>query len=78
MRNCCYIHRWTVAIFTIGISLLLGGCGGGGGGGASDPPSSGKIPVVAHVFVLVEENHSYEDVIGNPAMSYTNTLAQQY
>ena len=78
MRNCCSIYRRIVAIFTIGISLLLGGCGGGGGGGASDPPASGQIPVVAHVFVLVEENHAYEDVIGNPAMSYTNTLAQQY
>jgi len=77
MRNCCSIYRRIVAIFTIGISLLLGGCGGGGGGGASDPPASGQIPVVAHVFVLVEENHAYEDVIGDPAMSYTNTLAQQ-
>src|SRR5438552_819729 len=75
MRNCSSIYRCTVAIFTTGISLLLGGCGGGG---ASDPHGSGQIPVVAHVFVLVEENHSYEDVIGNPAMSYTNTLAQQY
>jgi len=75
MRNCCYIHRWTVAIFAISISLLLGGCGGGA---RSDPhPTTGQIPVVAHVFVLVEENHAYEDVIGNPAMSYTNTLAQQ-
>ena len=31
-----------------------------------------------HVFVLVEENHAYESVIGNPAMPYTNNLAQQY
>jgi acid phosphatase len=33
---------------------------------------------VAHVFVLVEENHSYANVIGNPDMPYTNSLAQQY
>jgi acid phosphatase len=33
---------------------------------------------VAHVFVLVEENHSFEAVIGNPAMPYTNSLAQNY
>jgi acid phosphatase len=50
------------------------------GGGAIDPPppSPGKIPVVAHVFVLVEENHSYSQVIGNPVMPYTNGLAKQY
>lgn len=30
------------------------------------------------MFVLVEENHSYSDVIGNPAMPYSNSLAQQY
>ena len=42
------------------------------------PPSAGHIPVVAHVFVLVEENHAYESVIGNSAMPYTNQLAAQY
>ena len=52
------------------------GCGGGGG--PSDPPSNHKVPVVAHVFILVEENHAYSSVIGNPAMPYTNSLAQQY
>lgn len=54
------------------------GCGGGGGGVSDPPPVTGQIPVVAHVFVLVEENHSYSSVIGNPAMPYTNSLAQQY
>ena len=49
-----------------------------GGGSSSVPPGTGKIPVVAHVFVLVEENHSYGSVIGNSAMPYTNSLAQKY
>src|SRR5437879_3203919 len=44
----------------------------------TDPGGTGKIPVVAHVFVLIEENHSYSSVIGNPAMPYTNSLAQRY
>lgn len=39
---------------------------------------NGKIPVVAHVFLLVEENHGYSSVIGNAAMPYTNNLAKQY
>jgi acid phosphatase len=42
------------------------------------PPTTGKIPVVSHVFLLVEENHAYENVIGNPTMPYTNGLAKQY
>ena len=36
------------------------------------------VPASNHVFVLVEENHSYESVIGNSAMPYFNSLAQQY
>ena len=47
-------------------------------GGRSVPGGTGKIPVVGHVFVLVEENHSFEQVIGNSAMPYTNSLAQKY
>jgi acid phosphatase len=35
------------------------------------------MPVVAHVFLLVDENHSYNDVIGNSMMPYANSLAQQ-
>ena len=61
-------------------SLSLVGCGGGSGSSnVNDPlPGTGKIPVVAHVFVLVEENHSYSSVIGNSSMPYTNQLANQY
>lgn len=57
---------------------FISSCGGGGGGGSNVPPGTGKIPVVAHVFLLVEENHAYSSVIGNSAMPYTNSLATQY
>ncbi len=56
------------------------GCGGGGGVVVSDPPPvTGQIPVVSHVFVLVEENHSYSSVIGNntrwqPSTTQTATI----
>jgi hypothetical protein len=76
MSTGCSVHR---TLFFFSLALLLTvvqlGCGGGG---ASDPPPTNKVPVVAHVFVLVEENHPYSSVIGNPAMPYTNSLAQQY
>ena len=31
-----------------------------------------------HVIMVVEENHSYSEVIGNSAMPYLNSLASQY
>ncbi|PYV50389.1 MAG: hypothetical protein DMG92_07890 [Acidobacteria bacterium] len=65
-RNTTYISSVVLLV------AMQAGCGGG-----SDP-SNHKVPVVPHVFILVEENHSYESVIGNPAMPYTNSLAQQY
>ncbi len=43
-------------------------------GSAFQPPSR----QVNHVFIVMEENHSYTDVIGNPDMPYFNSLAQTY
>src|ERR1041384_4414368 len=48
------------------------------GGGSHGDPGPGVVPVVSHVFVLVEENHSYNQVIGNSVMPYTNSLAHKY
>jgi len=33
---------------------------------------------IGHVFLLVEENHSYAAVIGNSSMPYLNSLANQF
>lgn len=60
--------------------ILQCSCGGGGGssaGAGSSPGGAGTsaIPQFAHVFVLVEENHSFNDVIGNANMPYLNSLA---
>lgn len=45
-----------------------------GKGGTPLPPSAAS----SKVFVVVEENHSYSDVIGNSAMPYLNSLASHY
>ncbi|MGC2451112.1 MAG: hypothetical protein WA477_25940, partial [Candidatus Sulfotelmatobacter sp.] len=37
--------------------------------------SSPAIPQFSHVFIALEENHSFSDVIGNPNMPYLNSLA---
>lgn len=44
-------------------------------GGSS---STGIIPSSSHVFVVVEENHSYSQVIGSSSMPYLNSLANKY
>jgi phosphatidylinositol-3-phosphatase len=36
------------------------------------------MPSFQHVFLLMEENHSYSSVIGSSSMPYLNSLAQQY
>src|SRR5207237_4231053 len=40
--------------------------------------SFAAVPQVKHVFVIVEENHSYSSVIGSSSMPYLNGLARRY
>ncbi len=37
-----------------------------------------QIPQSKHVWILTEENHSYEATIGNSSMPYFNSLASKY
>lgn len=37
-----------------------------------------QVPQSAHVVIVVEENHSYSQIIGNSSMPYFNSLAQKY
>src|SRR6185312_12612983 len=72
MRTGLRLWVWTVGL------LLLAGCGGGslsnsGSGGGGGPTT----PTADHVFLVVLENHSFSQVIGNPAMPYLNSLATQ-
>ena len=62
------------------VSLLLAGCGGlasvvhePGSGTPPPKPEAGK-----KVFLVVEENESFETVNGNPAMPYLDSLEQQF
>ncbi len=40
--------------------------------------SAQTVPKSSHVWMITEENHSYEDVVGNAQMPYYNQLIQQY
>jgi phosphatidylinositol-3-phosphatase len=45
---------------------------------ANTPPPPAQSVHFGHVFVVVEENANYSNVIANPAMPYLNSLANQY
>jgi phospholipase C len=54
-------------------------CGGYSAGSSSNPsPTPATLPTFSHVFLVVEENHSFSDVIGNSSMPYLNSLASKY
>ncbi len=40
--------------------------------------SAQNVPHSSHVWMITEENHSFEDVVGNTQMPYYNQLIQQY
>jgi hypothetical protein len=50
------------------VTIHVGGSGSGGGG----------VPRSNHVWLITEENRSYESVIGSKYMPYYNSLANKY
>ena len=58
------------------ISLVELGCGRSNSIKPTSLPAG--FPTFSHVVLIVEENHSYSDVMGNSAMPYFNSLASQY
>jgi phosphatidylinositol-3-phosphatase len=60
----------------IALAVLQLACGSHGLGPQTPVPAS--QPTFSHVVLVVEENHSYSDVIGSSAMPYLNSVASQY
>ncbi len=69
--------RWVLAIapYLLGAALLAAQAQPQSLRGSAVQPLSRQVN---HVFIVMEENHSYTDVIGNPQMPYLNSLAQTY
>jgi acid phosphatase len=68
--------RFAILVCVVG-AILQSGCGGSSHSSSSNGGNSGmsnNVPQFAHVFIVVEENHSYNEVIGNPSMPYLNRL----
>src|SRR5579871_1413274 len=49
-----------------------------GGSSIHQNPVPASEPTFNHILLVVEENHSYSEVIGNASMPYFNSLASQY
>ena len=68
----------------IGLSLLGVSCGGSTTQSSTTPSSNGQTSgssqptKVQHVFMVMEENQNYSDVIGSSEMPYLNGLATNY
>jgi phospholipase C len=61
--------------------MLEWACGGSSSPGATTTPTTTADPsplTFSHVVLLVEENHSYSDVVGSSSMPYLNSLISQY
>lgn len=61
-----------VLIMVAGLELACGS------GGVKQVTAPAGAPTFDHVVLVVEENHSYSDVIGTSAMPYLNSLASKY
>src|SRR5258705_8279506 len=66
--------RLSLVSLTAPALIFLAGpaCGGG------TDTSPGQVPQVGHVFVVVEENANYANVVGTGAMPYLDTLISRY
>jgi acid phosphatase len=58
--------------FFLATAIICAGCGGVSRVTTNPPP---PVASADHVFLVVLENHSFGQVIGNPAMPYLNSLA---
>src|SRR3984893_18428118 len=65
-----------LALVCCGIAIALAGCTGGQV--AKTPPPTSTSVHFGHVFIVVEENQSYANVVANASMPYLNSLANQY
>ncbi len=71
------LPRTFLALFALCVLAALQLACGGGSVQVQTPVPAGQ-PTFSHVVLVVEENHSYSEVIGNASMPYINSLAPQY
>ncbi len=75
-RRPFYAAVATLSLVVAAVGLLAAGCGQTSGS-ASAAASTGSA-AVAHIFVILMENHSASQIIGSPEAPFINRLARQY
>ena len=68
--------RKLVLVWTLWVVVAVGVAAVAGGGAAAG--RAGSVPPYDHIMVVVEENHGFGDVIGNPAAPNLNYLAKTF
>jgi hypothetical protein len=68
------LRKMLGALGALGLSLGLAL------GGAAPAPAAttGTVPAFDHVFTILMENHSYNEIVGNSQAPYINSLVSQY
>ena len=78
-RGALRLSSLATVIFIIFVTMS---CGNSSHSNSSSSPigptPTGTVPQFGHVVLVLEENSSYSQVIGNSAMPYLNSLATQY
>lgn len=78
-RRFCARVGAAVTSFSLCLLAVIGSaCGGGTKSSPIQTPVSPNQPTFAHVVLVIEENHSFPEVIGNSSMPYLNAQAQKY
>src|SRR5215831_19120316 len=69
MRTAQYGRLATVGILTVAVVI---------GSPSAAPAATATVPHYDHIALIVEENHGFDDIIGNPNAPYLNHLADTY
>ncbi|WP_369394611.1 alkaline phosphatase family protein [Streptomyces sp. CG1] len=70
-------HRLARRLLTLVATLLLTLAPAISGGSAS-AQTAGAVPAFDHVFTILMENHSYNEIVGNSQAPYINSLVSKY
>jgi hypothetical protein len=70
--------RKFVPVWALVVVVVAGIAGGQAAGSGAVTRRGSSVPGYDHVMVVVEENHSFADVIGNPAAPNLNYLANTF
>lgn len=72
------LRHLSVCVLICWLLVVANGCGSGKTQPSNPSPDPSGQPTFAHIALIVLENHSFSEVIGNASMPYLNSLVRQY